>query len=73
VLFLCVATKDLTLPITLRIIVSEMILKGQDIIHCKCNQCGHKWIPRMPVKSVKICPNPKCHSVYWDERKRSKR
>jgi len=31
---------------------------------CICLRCNWKWIPRIP--DPKICPNPKCHSVYWD-------
>jgi predicted Zn-ribbon and HTH transcriptional regulator len=30
----------------------------------KCLRCGWTWTPR--VESPRMCPNPKCHSVYWD-------
>ena len=29
-----------------------------------CKQCGHTWIPRKP--EVKVCPNPKCQSRFWN-------
>lgn len=31
----------------------------------KCLRCGHEWIPRSD-EYPRVCPNPKCHSVYWD-------
>lgn len=31
----------------------------------KCNQCGHEWVPR--TDDPRQCPNPKCHSVRWDQ------
>ena len=31
----------------------------------RCKRCGHEWIPRK--EDVRVCPNPKCHSVYWDK------
>lgn len=34
------------------------------ITKLKCKQCGHEWAPR--TADVRVCPNPKCHSVYWD-------
>jgi Zn finger protein HypA/HybF involved in hydrogenase expression len=34
----------------------------------ECKRCGHKWNPRK--QDIKVCPNPKCHSPYWNiERK----
>ena len=42
---------------------------GLQIYNCK--QCGHKWANRGGNKP-KICPNPKCHSLRWDEYKRKK-
>ncbi len=31
----------------------------------KCQQCGHKWLPR--VEEVVMCP--KCKSHKWKEKK----
>lgn len=44
-----------------------MIFDYDDIKYCKCNQCGHKWIPRMSAYKVKVCPHIKCHSYFWNE------
>jgi len=30
----------------------------------KCLRCGHSWLRR--IEKPRICPNPKCHSPYWD-------
>jgi len=35
------------------------------MIRCKCNRCGHHWIPRKDGIPV-ICP--KCKSPYWENR-----
>lgn len=34
----------------------------------KCKQCGHQWIPRKKI--VRICPNLRCHSLFFDMPKR---
>lgn len=39
-----------------------MIIK---IPKLECKRCGYKWTPRKT--DVRICPNPKCHSVLWDK------
>lgn len=44
--------------------------KTQKIIKLTCSQCGYVWVPRKDPESIKICPNRKCHSPYWDEEKR---
>lgn len=36
-----------------------------EIHKLQCKRCGHTWIPRKD--DVRICPNPKCHSAYWDK------
>lgn len=36
-----------------------------------CRQCGHSWANRNG-RYPKICPNKKCHSMYWDEPKRKR-
>jgi hypothetical protein len=38
----------------------------------KCNQCEHIWLQRKNSEQ-KLCPNPHCHSPYWNEAKRKKR
>ena len=30
-----------------------------------CLRCGHEWYPRRKDRP-RQCPNPKCHSVWWD-------
>lgn len=40
-----------------------------EVHELKCKRCGHTWIPRK--NDVRICPNPKCHSPYWDKEKKS--
>lgn len=30
----------------------------------KCRRCSYEWFPRKT--EVRVCPNPKCHSPYWD-------
>lgn len=32
-----------------------------------CNRCGHHWALLNPNKEPKMCPNPKCHSPYWNK------
>ncbi len=31
---------------------------------CKCERCGHEWVPRGEFGSTRVCP--KCKSPYWD-------
>ena len=33
-----------------------------------CKKCGHQWTAR--TDDVRICPNPKCHSLRWDKEKK---
>ena len=45
-----------------------------EVIQYTCLRCGHKWQPRVTGKEPKVCPNPKCHSAYWnEERKRARK
>ena len=32
----------------------------------RCDRCGHEWIPRNIEDEPRVCPNPKCHSPYWN-------
>src|SRR5208283_570154 len=32
----------------------------------RCDRCGHEWIPRSIDDEPRVCPNPKCHSPYWN-------
>jgi hypothetical protein len=32
----------------------------------RCDRCGHEWIPNDIDQEPKVCPNPKCHSPYWN-------
>lgn len=32
---------------------------------CKCLRCGWEWIPR--IQNPTMCPNPDCHSPYWNK------
>jgi len=36
-----------------------------------CLRCGHTWWPRSPEEPL-ACPNPDCHSVYWDRPRKNK-
>jgi len=38
-----------------------------ELLQYECKQCGHKWVPRK--MNPPLCPNPKCHSPYWNEEK----
>ena len=31
-----------------------------------CNRCGHTWLRRSLTKLPQHCPNPKCHSPYFN-------
>jgi hypothetical protein len=31
----------------------------------ECLRCGWRWDPRLPTVP-RCCPNPLCHSTYWD-------
>ena len=33
----------------------------------RCDRCGHEWIPHSIDDPPRVCPNPKCHSPYWDD------
>jgi len=35
----------------------------------QCKKCHWKWANRMGRKPH-MCPNPKCHTVLWDEDRR---
>lgn len=37
----------------------------EKLMKLECKRCGYKWIPRKTAKP-RMCPNPKCHSAYWD-------
>jgi hypothetical protein len=32
----------------------------------RCDRCGHQWIPHNIGHEPRVCPNPKCHSPYWN-------
>jgi hypothetical protein len=32
----------------------------------RCDRCGHQWIPHNIDQEPRVCPNPKCHSPYWN-------
>jgi len=32
----------------------------------RCDRCGHEWIPNDVDYEPRVCPNPKCHSPYWN-------
>jgi len=36
----------------------------------RCQRCGHTWRPR--TEDVRQCPNPKCHTLFWDKPKGNK-
>jgi len=45
----------------------------------KCERCGHIWLPKgldsdklsnLEKYSPKVCPNPKCHSPYWQTKRK---
>lgn len=38
-------------------------------IECKCERCGHEWIPLLQAPNV--CP--KCKSPYWNHPKKEKK
>ena len=38
-----------------------MKLKLKELV---CLKCGWKWRPR--VADVRMCPNPKCRTAFWD-------
>ena len=33
----------------------------------RCERCGHEWIPRNIEDEPRVCPNPKCHSPWWNQ------
>jgi hypothetical protein len=37
----------------------------------RCERCNHQWTPRVAGKEPRVCPNPKCHSPYWNTPRRS--
>jgi hypothetical protein len=41
------------------------VVTTKKVVWCVCEQCGHNWRPRK--KDVRICPNPRCHSLRWDQ------
>jgi predicted Zn-ribbon and HTH transcriptional regulator len=41
------------------------------ILGNRCSHCGYEWKEKNGVAS-KVCPNPKCHTPYWDRPKRNK-
>lgn len=45
-------------------------MKLKNLKRLKCLRCGWRWLPR--VKDVRICPNIKCHSMYWDRKRKEK-
>lgn len=36
---------------------------------CKCERCGHEWVPRDYENEPAVCP--KCKSPYWNKPRRS--
>ena len=40
-----------------------MAMKWVKVRQAECQQCGHKWRPR--VKDVRMCP--RCKSIRWDK------
>ncbi len=36
------------------------------IMGCRCERCGHEWVPRDPEREPRVCP--KCNSMHWDRR-----
>ena len=36
----------------------------------ECKRCGWQWFTSFA--KVIVCPNPKCHSPYWDSEKKAK-
>lgn len=37
------------------------------LIGCKCDLCGHEWIPRIDPSNIRQCPNLRCRTMYWNE------
>lgn len=33
---------------------------------CKCNRCGHRWLPENPKKLPKRCA--KCKATWWNDK-----
>lgn len=40
------------------------------VVQYTCLKCGHKWVPRRPVKP-RVCPN--CKRFDWQEERKVKR
>ena len=38
---------------------------------CKCDRCGHEWIPHNIKNLPKVCP--RCISAYWNTPKKKKK
>jgi hypothetical protein len=34
-----------------------------------CLRCQHTWLRRTLTRDPKQCPNPKCHSPYWNSKR----
>lgn len=40
------------------------------LIGYECERCDHKWVPRRPKETPRVCP--KCKSPYWNRPRREK-
>jgi hyperosmotically inducible periplasmic protein len=49
--------------------VAEMAKVILRVEGCRCERCGHEWVPRRGAKPPKVCP--RCKSPYWDTPRRS--
>jgi hypothetical protein len=38
---------------------------------CKCNKCGHEWLPTAKHILPRICPN--CKTATWNDGKQCKK
>ncbi|MEM3122276.1 MAG: hypothetical protein QXH60_02435 [Candidatus Pacearchaeota archaeon] len=46
-----------------------MAKKEIKVYECKCERCGHEWIPRKGGYPI-LCP--KCKSLYWNKPRKNK-
>ena len=46
--------------------MSVVLIRGH-----RCYRCGYTW--KLESKPSMVCPNPKCHSPYWDRPRRKRK